>query len=500
MSRERLGIRQAVQLEGPAPTLDYAISPHGDRVFAVGEMDHTPFDLKLVSSVTGEILGTAYLSLLIDAYTRIPLAFVLRFGSPRRIPVLELLHACVRRHGRVPDNIVVDQGPEFLSNDVEVAFPALGVSKVERAAGRPRQGAVMERMFAISNTRMTHELRGNTKLNALARGLSASHRPARFATWTLARAHQACDRFFFHIYPTLKHGTLGAKPADVFAHSMAVAAERVARHVVNDLALRALLSERPKHGGFTRKVQSSHGLFVQYLWYWHDLFDRGDVVNTYVEVKILPGDCGEVLAYVHGEWRRCAFKDGGADLAGRSWKQIELVIQALRAQHKVGRSRATQRINAKTIAGFLAELGDSEADCAIKRQALLDAENALAEASAPLHVDSPKLRLATVDGKPTRTGGDPAQASETSQSPPRRSHPWAFLTSTPWSHTMTTDRAGIAESQSLTELLSPVVRHRNFLDALALLTELIETYPLVFLTGSHRRREDSARRSDHGSI
>lgn len=138
-------------------------------MWAVGEIDHTPLDLSLVSSVTGAALGTAYLSVLIDAHTRMPLAFVLRLGAPRRYPVLELLHECVRRHGRVPDNIVVDGGAEFSSNDVEMAFAVLEISKIERATGRPKQGAVIERMFGISTQLMTHQLRGNTEPNNPAR-------------------------------------------------------------------------------------------------------------------------------------------------------------------------------------------------------------------------------------------------------------------------------------------------------------------------------------------
>ena len=85
LARGRRGRREAIRLEGPAPALDYATPPHGDRVWAVGEIDHTPLDLSLVSSVTGAVLGTAYLSVLIDAFTRMPLAFVLRFGAPRAL-------------------------------------------------------------------------------------------------------------------------------------------------------------------------------------------------------------------------------------------------------------------------------------------------------------------------------------------------------------------------------------------------------------------------------
>ena len=418
VARERAGRRQAVQHEGPAPPLDYAMPPHGDRVFGVGEIDHTPFDLQLVSAMTGEVLGTAYLSVLIDAYTRTVLAFVLRFGAPRRMPVLELLHECARRHGRVPDSLVVDQGPEFNSVDFERACAALGISKVERSAGRPRQGAVMERLFAISNERMTHQLCGNTELNALGRGLSATHRPSRFAAWTLARAYQACHHFFFEVYPTLVHGSLGARPRDVFEHSMAVAGERVARRVVVDLATRALLSETPKYGGAIRKVDGARGVFAGYLWYWHALFNRGDVAGTRVEVKVFPDECGEVLAFVHGKWRRCQLVDGGYDFAGRSRKQIAMVIDELRKRHQIGRSRDTQRINAKAIGAFLARLGDTEAECAIRRQTLLDRENAHAKASAPLAATPPGPRLASVDGELTQPAADPPPSSERPASSP----------------------------------------------------------------------------------
>ena len=419
LARGRRGRREAVRVEGPAPSLDYATPPHGDRVWAIGEIDHTPLDLELVSSVTGARLGTAYLSVLIDAFTRMPLAFVLRFGAPRRYPVLELLHECVRRHGRVPDNIVVDDGPEFSSNDVEKAFAVLEISKIERATGRPKQGAVIERLFGVSNERMTHQLRGNSEPNTLGRGLSASHQPSRFAVWTLQRAREACERFFFEIYPNLEHGTLGAKPRDAFAHSMALAGERVARHVMCDRALRALLAETPKSGGRTRKVDGSRGVFVEYLWYWHPVFSHRGLDGASVDVKVFADDCGEVLAFVHGEWRRCELRDGGYDYAGRSRRQIEMAVAVLRQQHRIGRSRAASRANAKVIGAFLSHLGDTQDELEIKLQNLRDQENALAAASAPLDPDAPRLRLAVVDGKPVGSSdaADPPSKRPASQRP-----------------------------------------------------------------------------------
>ena len=417
LARGRRGRREAIRLEGPAPALGYAIPSHGDRVWGVGEIDHTPLDLSLVSSVTGAVLGTAYLSVLLDAFTRMPLALVLRFGAPRRYPVLELLHECVRCHGRVPDHIVVDDGPEFSANDVETAFAVLEISKIERATGRPKQGAIIERLFGIKNERMTHQLCGNTEPNTLGRGLSASHKPSRFAAWTLPRAREACEKFFFDICPALTHGTLGGKISEVFAHSMALAGERVARHVMFDLALRALLAETPRTGGPTRKVDGGHGVFVEYLWYWHSLFNRGDVGGTSVEVQVFPDDCGVVLARVHGEWRRCQLSDGGYDFAGRSRRQIEMAVAVLREQHRIGRSRAARRANAKIIGAFLSDLGETEAECAIKLQNLRDQENALAAASAALAADASHLRLAAVDGKPVGASDVAASKRPASQTP-----------------------------------------------------------------------------------
>ena len=194
---------------------------------------------------------------------------------------------------------------------------------------------------------------------------------------------------------------------------MALAGERVARHVMCDWALRALLAETPKTGGPTRKVDGSRGFFVEYLRYWHPLFNRRDVDGTSVDVKVFPDDCGEVLAFVHGEWRRCELRDGGYDFAGRSRRQIEMAVAVLRQQHRIGRSRAARGVNAKIIGAFLSQLGDTEAECAIKLQNLRDQENALAAASAPLSDDPPHLRLAAVDGKPV-------DASDAAASPSKR--------------------------------------------------------------------------------
>lgn len=79
LERARRGSRAACQVEGPSTAGGPLFPPHGDRVFEVGYIDHTPLDIRLVSSVNGTPLGSLWLTLMIDAYSP---------GGPGVLPVV----------------------------------------------------------------------------------------------------------------------------------------------------------------------------------------------------------------------------------------------------------------------------------------------------------------------------------------------------------------------------------------------------------------------------
>ena len=66
VERARRGARAAYQLQGPAPAGAPPALRHGDWVFEVGHIDHTPLDLPLVSSRTGTLLGKPWFTPLLD--------------------------------------------------------------------------------------------------------------------------------------------------------------------------------------------------------------------------------------------------------------------------------------------------------------------------------------------------------------------------------------------------------------------------------------------------
>ena len=98
----------------------------------------------LVSARTGAVLGRPWLTVLVDAFSRSVLAFRLSFDAPSRESVFAALYDCVFRHRRLPEMVVVDQGADFMSDDLDIALAYLGVSKMERPAEHARYGAVID--------------------------------------------------------------------------------------------------------------------------------------------------------------------------------------------------------------------------------------------------------------------------------------------------------------------------------------------------------------------
>ena len=388
----RRGSRAGYQSEGPSLGADCALPRHGDRPFE--NRSYRPHAVGREIGLKRDRCGPGLT--LADPDGRCLLEDAARGGalvrsSEPRHSVARVLFDCVRRHHRVPDTLVLDQGPEFHSHDVEDALAYLQIHKLERPARKARFGAVMERLFGITNTRFVHELTGNTTLLALGRALSSDRHPSRSAVWTLPLVDRACDRWLFEVYPDLVHGTLGETPRAVFQSALGRDGQRVARYVPCDDALRILLAQTPR--GMTRQVDSVRGIVIDYLRFWHDDFQFGDVAAASVPVKLDLADCSVAFAYVRSRWITCRLADGDADLHGRSWRQILLAVEVLRQRRRAG--RAARTINAAVIGRFLRDL-DQQEHAALARQIARDAE--ARPASLPASTASSELRLVARDG------------------------------------------------------------------------------------------------------
>ena len=130
-TRARQGRRAAIQKEPMYWELSLKIPRHGSRPFEIVHIDHTPMDIELISSLESlnlcnlrvdklnkpqELASQAWLTLMIDAYSRRILAAYITYESPSYRSCMMVMRVCVNRFKRLPQIIVVDNGSEFHSN------------------------------------------------------------------------------------------------------------------------------------------------------------------------------------------------------------------------------------------------------------------------------------------------------------------------------------------------------------------------------------------------
>ena len=128
LTLRRKGRRAAYPYEPRFWDLEMKTPRHGDRPFEVGHIDHTELDVEMRCSATGRSLGRPWLTLLMDAFSRRVLAKCLIFDVPTYRSCMLLLRDCVRRHGRLPQFLVLDGGREFDSTYFETLNRALVVA------------------------------------------------------------------------------------------------------------------------------------------------------------------------------------------------------------------------------------------------------------------------------------------------------------------------------------------------------------------------------------
>ena len=180
---KRQGHRAAYQHESFHWELQQKTPRHGDRPFEIAHVDHTELDIEIVCSQTGRGLGRPWMTILTDAYSRRVLAIHLTFDEPSYRSCMMVLRECVRRHGRLPQVVVVDGGAEFRSTYFETLLARYECTRKTRPPTKARFGSVCERMFGTANTQFVHNLRGNTQMTRNVRQVTKAVDPKGQAVW-----------------------------------------------------------------------------------------------------------------------------------------------------------------------------------------------------------------------------------------------------------------------------------------------------------------------------
>jgi len=288
--RERQGPRAAYQAGPTNWRLSYDTPRHGDFPWQYGHIDHTQLNLEMVCARTARVLGRPWLTVLLDAFSRRILAVYLTFDPPSYRSCMAVLVECVRRHERLPEQIMVDNGSEFRSIYFETLLAQHHVTKLARPAAEPRVGCLIERLFRTSETEFVHTLQGNTQIMKLVRQVTQAVDPKTQAVWTLESFYDYFCAWSYDVYDRMSHATLGQSPRAAYLAGLTATGARPERRIIYDEAFRLLMLPTTRSGA--AKVQPGRGVKVNYLHYWSDAFRQPTVEGAVVPVKYDPFNAG----------------------------------------------------------------------------------------------------------------------------------------------------------------------------------------------------------------
>lgn len=384
--------------------------PNGERVWDVGHLDALLLDIELRCAQTGRNLGRVHATVLVDGYSGYFLAVVLHFEAPSAATALRVLRACVARWGRLPDTIVVDQGPEFHSTEFQAACAWVGVTLRYRPTAQPRFGSPVERAILELN-RIVWRLRGHTRNRKNPRGVDGDKDAAKLALWDLATLRAHIDQGIAVLHEEIIQAR-GDSRRGLFERSLAehgVVTTRILR--VDDPAFQAWTL--PLAPGRRRKVHPVNGISVTYITYWHDVFARPELDGAVVDVRRDPDDVSHVYAFAGGTWIECL----GREVARlRVVSAAEWQVASAEIAQRSREVRKARRASGAQVARLIADGVETERLLLARLRA--QAEHAEPVTAAQAAPGSPVQAAPTVIHRPVPRAGFGGEAHAEAEAAP----------------------------------------------------------------------------------
>lgn len=188
------------------------------------EIDHTPLDVMTVDPVTGRMIGRPFLTVVLDRYSRMIMAYWLHFAAPNTESVLRVIERAISPKASwlakfpkvinewpargLPLRIVPDNAAEFHADNLVIAFTEMGIEIMFPRSRGPQMKGAVERFFRTLNMGLIHTLPGTTFSNVKERG---DYIPEKHACLTLQALESALIKWIVDIYHQTPHKGLDSK-------------------------------------------------------------------------------------------------------------------------------------------------------------------------------------------------------------------------------------------------------------------------------------------------
>jgi putative transposase len=346
--KAREGKRAAYQ-KAPIVALLSDLHPaHGQRGHDVLYVDHTIPDIE-TRSPQGMLLRKPTLTVAVDGFTRQIRAHVLLYEPPSARSVMLLIRTYIDKHQRVPRVLVVDNGKEFHSHELELLCRIYGIELRYRAPGMPRGGSLVERTFGAIGEEVLSELEGNSRsMKKDTRLITGDMLPTKRACWTLTALNGAVSTYLYDTHPNRVHPELGMSPNEF--EEMRTKETGAREHMLIKLDENAMLltSPHPQRRA-KRKVVQGRGVNVYGTYFWNESM-RKVRRGTSVEVRVEWWNASVIYAHIGNQWV-VATGTSSRFLYGRGNRLVEL---AYRTHGREARERARKDNQAHAGTSFRA--------------------------------------------------------------------------------------------------------------------------------------------------
>lgn len=197
------------------------------------EADHTPLNVIVVEEETGLPIGRPWLTVCIDVFTRCVLGFYIGFEPPSYVTVARCLKNAIMPKVKlleeypqlkhpwpaygVPQELIVDNGPEFHSDMLEQACQSLGFDIVYCKTKAPWEKGTIERFLGTINRGTAHTMPGKTFASILDK---EDYDPKKHAIVTFRTLKTAILMWINNYYHQSVHSTTKAAPSVLWKASI----------------------------------------------------------------------------------------------------------------------------------------------------------------------------------------------------------------------------------------------------------------------------------------
>lgn len=293
------GRRSANAAAAPSDPLQRSLKPQ--MPWQVAVVDHYKADVYLVLADANGVhyVARPWVSMMLDRYSGKVLGLAVSFTDPSRRAVCKVIRDCVRRHGRLPSEIISDRGSDFKSVYYEALLAHYRITYTLRPTAHGRYGGEIEGIFGEFKRQWLCQLTGNLTNFQNARAVDGEKRPDRCA---VLRPHDFISHLQrFVSWRDRKNRAVSTTSAQLKFESPGLGVHLYGREISYDEDF--ILATAVETQNY--KVDFRRGIHIDAMWFWNPAILQVEGRKSHLEVRIDPENPHVIYTLVSKQWIPC---------------------------------------------------------------------------------------------------------------------------------------------------------------------------------------------------